>query len=489
LSIRETVAVGDVVGPSAPAQAQAIDVSGLQTVSMAALACDALVIVSSSLVAGVIYSWLAFGSAGDAGVFAGTGALAAAVFCAITRIRGTAAPYRVSSPGGRARAAAATWIGTFLFLTFLAFTLKVSESFSRGAVLSFFFTGLPLVVVSRIGAPRIVAQIGQTSAYRGLDAIVLAARNNAGVTPFLDELRRRGCAAPRVIAFDPDGDSETWAGERLRLVRRALDSARMARPGDIYIVAPDLSHERVTSILSGLRLVPRAVFVVPNEVVSSLLRSSLRSLGNSVAIEMQREPMSKMQRATKRVIDIAVAAIAALLLTPLFACVAVAIKLDSPGPVFFRQVRNGYRSRPFRIWKFRTMGVLEDGPEIIQASRHDQRVTRVGRFLRRTSLDECPQLFNVLAGEMSLVGPRPHAVAHDELYAGLVENYELRQHVKPGITGWAQVNGHRGGTPTVDFMYRRIEFDLWYAANCSLSLDWAILFRTLGVFLAHRNAY
>jgi undecaprenyl-phosphate galactose phosphotransferase/putative colanic acid biosynthesis UDP-glucose lipid carrier transferase len=116
-------------------------------------------------------------------------------------------------------------------------------------------------------------------------------------------------------------------------------------------------------------------------------------------------------------------------------------------------------------------------------------VTRVGRFLRRSSLDECPQLFNVLAGEMSLVGPRPHAVAHDELYAKLIENYEIRQHVKPGITGWAQVNGNRGETPTVDSMYRRIECDLWYAANCSLALDMAVLFRTLGVLLGSRNAY
>jgi undecaprenyl-phosphate galactose phosphotransferase/putative colanic acid biosynthesis UDP-glucose lipid carrier transferase len=133
--------------------------------------------------------------------------------------------------------------------------------------------------------------------------------------------------------------------------------------------------------------------------------------------------------------------------------------------------------------------VLEDGPEVIQASRDDGRVTRLGRFLRRTSLDECPQIFNVLSGEMSLVGPRPHAAAHDEAYARVIENYALRQHVKPGITGWSQVNGYRGETPTVESMYRRIENDLWYAANCSLSLDLLILLRTVAVILGQRNAY
>jgi len=407
----------------------------------------------------------------------------------MTRIRGTAAPFRISTSAGRGRAAAATWLGTFLFLTFLGFTLKISEAFSRGAVLSFFFSGLPLVVASRMIVPRIVARIGQANAYRGLEAIVLAARGSSGLSLFLAEIRSRGCAATTVIEFDAGADSTSWPIERQHLIRRALDVARTARAGDIYLFAPELRHERVSSILSGLRLVPRAILVIPDEVVSNLLRSAVRSVGPTVAIEMQRAPLSTSQRTTKRAIDVVLAGLTLVVLAPLFVCVAIAIKLDSPGPVFFRQARNGYRSRSFSIWKFRTMSVLEDGPDIVQASRDDHRVTRIGRLLRRTSIDECPQLFNVLAGEMSLVGPRPHAVAHDELYARLIENYALRQHVKPGITGWAQVNGHRGETPTVDLMYRRIEYDLWYASNCSLALDWAILVRTVGVLLGQQNAY
>jgi len=467
----------------------AIDVSGLQAISPSALALDALVIVGISVLTGLVYSQVALHVAGDPAVFAGTGALAAVIFCTLTRARGVSVPFQISTAAGRARAAAATWVVTFLFLAFLAFTLKVSASFSRGAILSFFFTGLPLVITSRIAMPRAVARIGQANAYRGLDAIVLASQGYQGLAGFLSELRIRGCGAVTTIEFDGVGNEEAWASERSRLVQRALENARRARVGDIYIVAPGLVHERIVSIVSGLRLVPRAVCVVPDEIVASFLRSTVRTIGPAVAIEVQRAPLSKVQRFAKRSIDIVVAGAATVLLAPFFLAIAIAIKLDSPGPVFFRQARNGYRSRPFRIWKFRTMRVLEDGPGVAQACRNDERVTRVGRILRRTSLDECPQLFNVLAGEMSLVGPRPHAVAHDELYETLIENYALRQHVKPGITGWAQVKGYRGETPTVDVMYQRIENDLWYAANCSLSLDLGILLRTLGVIFGQQNAY
>ena len=196
-----------------------------------------------------------------------------------------------------------------------------------------------------------------------------------------------------------------------------------------------------------------------------------------------------MQRAIKRSIDLILAScLSAVLLLP-FIIVAIAIKLDSSGPALFRQTRKGFGGKPFRVLKLRTMSVLEDGPQIAQATQGDTRVTRLGTWLRRNSLDELPQLFNVLKGEMSLVGPRPHAIAHDELYSKSIENYQLRQHVKPGMTGWAQVNGLRGPTPTLDLMWRRIEHDLWYAMNASIILDLKILAMTLVEVLRQRNAY
>ena len=184
------------------------------------------------------------------------------------------------------------------------------------------------------------------------------------------------------------------------------------------------------------------------------------------------------KQAIKRMLDIIVASLLLFLLAPLFALIAIAIKLESPGPIIFRQRRLGLHGRPFEIAKFRTMTVMENGAEIAQATRNDPRVTRVGRFLRRSSMDELPQLANVLFGQMSLVGPRPHAVAHDLKYGALIPTYNQRSAVKPGITGWAQINRCRGETRTVEEMQQRVEKDLWYVQHWTPWLDCLILLRT-----------
>lgn len=194
-------------------------------------------------------------------------------------------------------------------------------------------------------------------------------------------------------------------------------------------------------------------------------------------------------RPAKRVLDLSVAAALIVFLAPVMALIALLIRLDSRGPVFFRQNRTGLRGRPFAILKFRSMAVLENGETIVQATKDDARTTRIGRILRKTSLDELPQLFNVLMGEMSLVGPRPHAIAHDHHYGALIDNYALRQRVKPGITGWAQVNGFRGATPAIELMQARIRHDVWYAQRTGLALDLRILLATPFAILGQRNAY
>jgi exopolysaccharide biosynthesis polyprenyl glycosylphosphotransferase len=189
-------------------------------------------------------------------------------------------------------------------------------------------------------------------------------------------------------------------------------------------------------------------------------------------------------------LDVVVSGNALIAFSPLLALVAIAIKLESKGPVFFLQTRNGCNCKPFKIIKFRTMNVMENGSGAArQATRNDPRVTRVGRILRKTSLDELPQLFNILKGDMSLVGPRPHPVALDKIYMHLIDDYVVRQHVKPGLTGWAQVNGFRGETSSAELMNRRVACDLWYAANASVLLDIEILARTFFEVLRQRNAY
>lgn len=197
----------------------------------------------------------------------------------------------------------------------------------------------------------------------------------------------------------------------------------------------------------------------------------------------------RLRSVFKRLLDIAVALPALVVALPVMAAVAAAVRLASPGPVLFRQQRLGLNGKPFTILKFRTMTVAEDGAQVLQARKNDPRVTRVGHFLRVWSLDELPQLFNVLSGEMSLVGPRPHARAHDEQYAALIGYYTQRQRVKPGITGWAQVNGLRGETPTVKSMRDRVDFDVWYARHAGIALDIEILFRTAFEVFRRRNAF
>ena len=192
--------------------------------------------------------------------------------------------------------------------------------------------------------------------------------------------------------------------------------------------------------------------------------------------------------APKRVLDVALSVTAILLCLPLFALITLAVRLDSAGPILFRQRRAGEGGKLFGIYKFRSMHVLEDGTNVVQALKGDARITRVGRFLRASSLDELPQLFNVLSGEMSLVGPRPHAIAHDEFYSARIANYRVRHLVKPGMTGWAQVHGARGATSELSDMQRRIDLDAWYVAHESIWIDLVILARTPLEVLRHRNA-
>lgn len=238
-----------------------------------------------------------------------------------------------------------------------------------------------------------------------------------------------------------------------------------------------------------LRALPIPVHLLPDENVETFLSARGGNIGTTFTVELQRAPLSHSERTLKRTFDVMSAAAILILLSPLILLTALMIKLDSPGPTLFRQKRNGFNGSVFSIYKFRSMRVLEDGPHIQQATRDDPRVTRLGHWLRRTSIDELPQLFNVLIGDMSLVGPRPHAVAHNNEYQTVVSNYAFRHHVKPGITGWAQVNGFRGQTQTIDLMAKRVEYDLWYINHWSLWLDLRIIIKTVLMTARQPSAY
>jgi len=200
-------------------------------------------------------------------------------------------------------------------------------------------------------------------------------------------------------------------------------------------------------------------------------------------------PFTGTNELVKRISDIIIASLIIVLISPLLLVIAIGVKRSSPGPVLFRQRRNGLDGHEIVVYKFRSMTTQDNGDHVVQAKRDDPRITRFGAFLRRTSLDELPQFFNVLQGHMSIVGPRPHAVAHNEMYRELIKAYMVRHKVKPGITGWAQVNGMRGETETIEKMRARVEYDLEYLRNWSLGLDLQIIARTVRLVLFDRHAY
>ena len=231
------------------------------------------------------------------------------------------------------------------------------------------------------------------------------------------------------------------------------------------------------------------MLLLPDQSVNAVFDNTAHDRRAVPAIEVQRAPLSSQDLLLKRSLDIFVASFCLIALSPLLLLVSAAIKLTSRGPVIFRQRRKGFNGQDFVIYKFRTMTCMEDGTCIRQAQRNDSRVTLLGRLLRASSIDELPQLVNVLAGQMSLVGPRPHAVAHHEEYSNSVDNYAFRHHVKPGITGWAQTHGFRGETADAETMKKRIQLDLWYINNWSFLLDLRILGQTVVEILRPRNAY
>ena len=281
-----------------------------------------------------------------------------------------------------------------------------------------------------------------------------------------------------IIAAPPPESCDSTKRIVDRLVHR-LCVRSLASPGcDIFLVEAGFTPEQLRELTSALRGLPVRIRCVAD-----------RDRAGGRVVELQRPPMNRLQHGLKRALDVVLSGIALGLLAPLLLVIAAAIRLESHGPALFRQTRRGRYGRAFTIFKFRTMTVAEDGPEIRQATRDDPRVTRIGRLLRRTSLDELPQLLNVLRGDMSLVGPRPHAVVHDEQFADMIEHYEVRRYARPGITGWAQANGLRGETSSPDRLRRRVEYDRYYVAHASLRLDLKILLLTLRELLSQENAY
>ena len=276
---------------------------------------------------------------------------------------------------------------------------------------------------------------------------------------------------------------------RLGSLRQVAEYVREHGVHEVYITLPLGSQPRIVELLEQVQGTTASVFFVPDVFGISIIQGRLQDMNGVPVVGLCETPFTGTNRLVKRIEDVVLASLILVLISPLLLAIAIGVRLTSPGPALFRQRRNGLDGTEIVVWKFRSMRTQDDGAVVPQATKGDPRITPCGAFLRRTSLDELPQFFNVLQGHMSIVGPRPHAVAHNEQYRQLIKAYMVRHKVKPGITGWAQIHGHRGETDTIEKMQARVEYDLEYLRNWTLGLDLQIIARTVKLVFIDRHAY
>ena len=450
--------------------------------------CDFALIFAAGVATGGAFHRLGFTIDGDIAAFAFVGCYSGLMFVLLTNALGLYRPKAVLSDS-QIRDAFNVWGSVLLFVGSVLFLLKTGPTYSQSATIGFGFVGLGVILSWRTFARLNFRRALANDALAGQRAIVIGAPEELSTKCAKHLLRKYGAHEVGRFELSPTDRDRSTAEHDTAITDSAIRAARTKNAECVLLALRWTDTWRREFICERLRAIPLPVLMLPDQFVSSVLSQSCSELTAETAIEIQRAPLSSEDLIAKRVIDLVLVLSGLVVFALPAALICLAIMLDSPGPVIFRQRRKGFNGREFAIYKFRTMTVLEDGQTIPQARRGDPRVTRVGRLLRAASIDELPQLINVLKGEMSLVGPRPHAVAHDDQYSGAIQKYAFRQRVRPGISGWAQINGYRGATVDVALMHKRIQCDLWYINNWSLWLDLRIIARTCLVIFRPQNAY
>jgi undecaprenyl-phosphate galactose phosphotransferase/putative colanic acid biosynthesis UDP-glucose lipid carrier transferase len=381
------------------------------------------------------------------------------------------------------------WFTTGLLLAFFAFLLKIGVAYSRGAFVVFYFIApVGLLGVRKLSKIALASAVSRGAIGRR-DIVLIGDLDEIAALEPQDLLAFFGAAEVNRFTLSREDDPLVRASIDIRVIDSVAKFVRLHNCREILLALPWGDVGRMEFVRDQIKTLPVAARLLPDTRVRSLTNYTSSARQRVLAIEIQRAPLSGAERFVKRVVDIFVATLALMFFLPVMALTAIAIKLDGPGPVIFRQHRKGFNGRQFIMLKFRTMTVQENGPVVSQATHDDPRVTAIGRLLRSASIDELPQLLNVLKGEMSLIGPRPHALAHDNYFENILGDYAFRHHVKPGMTGWAQCNGARGATPSIEHISERVKLDLWYINNWSLWLDIQILMKTFFEVLRKRNAY
>lgn len=450
-------------------------------ISVLAAVCDAAAIVAAAIVAGALYHRAAYEVRIEFDDYLRLGVMLALLFVVPNIARRDYSVSRYLSFEGHIRQAFGLWNVAFMSVLILAFLTKTSADLSRGTAVLLYAGGFGFVILVRFALVRIVndqARMGGVAARR----IFLV-----GYEDDIERFRRAydyDKLGVRIVSASVLRGPETLT-EDLAL---AAATARVLRPQDVFILAPWSQKETIEACVDAFLRVPASIHLGAERILQQFADFEVERMGPIASLHLVRRPLTTFEIVQKRVFDIVVASLALAMLAPLFAVFALLIKISSPGPVFFMQRRYGFNQEPFRIYKFRSMTTLDDGPVIEQARENDARITPIGAFMRRCNIDELPQLINVLRGEMSLVGPRPHALAHDQQYERTIALYARRHNVKPGITGWAQVSGLRGETNSEDKMRKRVEYDLYYIDHWSMLFDLKIIFLTVFSRKAYRNA-
>jgi len=384
------------------------------------------------------------------------------------------------------------WFILIGVLLMLGYATKTSSVFSRRALLTWIIVTPPLLVVAQLLVDVLISRMLLSAG--NTRRVVIAGADHLGHT-LASKIQSSLYHGMKIEGFFDDRGVERLANtssSRLPLLGKLQQLPNYVRQHHIdliFIVLPLRNIQRVTDLLDQLQDTTASIYFVPDVFVFDLIQCRTSDIDGLPIVALCETPFQGSRGVIKAFSDYAMASVILLLASPLMIAIAFAIKLTSPGSIIFTQRRYGLDGREIIIYKFRTMTVSEDSDSITQVTRDDERVTKLGAFLRRTSLDELPQFINVLQGRMSVVGPRPHAVAHNEQYRPLIKGYMIRHKVNPGITGLAQVLGCRGETSTVEAMQKRVEYDLEYLRNWSLTLDLRIIFKTLRVVFNDKTAF
>jgi Undecaprenyl-phosphate glucose phosphotransferase len=450
---------------------------------------DAFVIVSSSLIGGIGYQFAAGNPIASVLPYYAVGLLAS--FIHILRMSGSSYYDFPESAKPRVEIAEilVCWFTTGLLLAFFAFLLKIGVEYSRGVFVTFYFLApIGLLGVRKITKVSLAVAVARKAIGRR-DIVLLGDFHEMAALEPQDLLAFFGASEVNRFTLSREDDPLVRASADVGIINAVANFVRRNDCREILLALPWGDAGRMEFVRDQIKALPVAARLLPDMRVRSLTNYTSSVRQRVLAIDIQRAPLSGAERLVKRLMDLCVGSLAITFFFPIMVLTAIAIKLDSRGPVIFRQYRKGFNGKQFTMFKFRTMIVQENGATVTQATRHDPRVTPIGRLLRSASIDELPQLLNVLKGDMSVIGPRPHALAHDTYFENLLSDYAFRHHVKPGITGWAQCNGARGATPSIEHISERVKLDLWYINNWSLWLDIQILIKTFFEVLRKRNAY